>query len=125
MSFETDLLKHLVRQNDRIIRLLSIDLDVDEFNLERSFEMARSFEEVKAALAAETDIVKAMRIQITHNNDVMDDIAAQLKKAGTNQAALDALYDNITSNSAEMNAGKEDLIAAALRDTPFDPSAQT
>lgn len=113
----------IIRQNDLILRYVRVDLGVDVRNSERDIKMAKSFEEVKAVLAEQTDISKAMRIQITHNNEVMDDIAARLKEAGTNQQALDELHASIVSTNQEMKSGKEELVQAALRDTPFDPSA--
>lgn len=122
-DYERELLREIIRQNDLILRYVRADLGVDISNTGRNIKMAKTFEEVKAVLAEQTDIAKLMRTQIAHNNEVMDDIAARLKEAGTNAKALDELHASIVANSTEFKAGQEELVAAALRDTPFESSA--
>lgn len=118
------ILRHMVNQNDLILRHIGMVLDMQGLTLERTFEMADDLDTVVADVAASTDLQESTAIVVDHAVSLLDDIGQKLKEAGTDPAKLRALHESITSNSQRLEAKKGELSEAVTRNTPFDPSAQ-
>lgn len=113
---------------DRLLNMVQLLLTYGSFTANMEIREMQELDDLEAEVAGMRTAGEAMGAQIDFSVSLMDKIKSMLDEAlaapKLDKAKLVELRNMIHSDAAALDAKKDDLKAAADRDTPFQPSGQ-
>lgn len=120
-------LDYIIEQNAKIIEQNETIISLSASNVSIGVREMQELDDLEAEVSSMKTAGEAMGAQIDFSVNLMDKIKGMLDAAlaapQVDKAKLVALRDLVHNSSTALDAKKDDLKAAADRDTPFDPSA--